>query len=101
MATIWTALADEHRRELLDELAREPASVGELSTRLGMSQPQTSKHLRVLREVGLVASKNAAQRRIYQVHALALQPLDDWMAPYRRLWNARLDALGEHLDKES
>ena len=65
--------------------------------RLGLTQPQTSKHLRVLREAGLVRVEQRAQQRIYAVDPRPMVELDRWLAPYRRLWNARLDRLGEHL----
>ena len=70
------------------------------STRLGLTQPQTSKHLRVLREAGLVRVEQRAQQRIYAVDPRPMVELDRWLAPYRRLWNARLDRLGDHLDDE-
>ena len=76
-------------------------SVGELVERLGLTQPQTSKHLRVLRDAGLVRVEQRAQRRIYAVEPGPMTELDQWLAPYRRLWNARLDRLGAHLDKET
>lgn len=95
---IWPALTDPHRRAMLDLLRERPRAVGELVERLRLSQPATSKHLRVLREAGLVRVMPAAQRRIYTVDAKPLADLDAWLAPYRKLWNARLDALGRHLD---
>ena len=96
----WTALVDPHRRAVLDLLLQGECSVGDLVERLGLTQPQTSKHLRVLREAGLVRVERVAQRRIYAVDPAPMSELDRWLAPYRRLWNARLDRLGEHLDKE-
>jgi len=68
---------------------------------LGVSQPAVSKHLRVLREAGLVQARGDAQRRLYRVRPEPLRDLDDWLRPYRRLWSARLDALERHLDAES
>jgi DNA-binding transcriptional ArsR family regulator len=82
-------------------LAQGELSVGELVERLGLTQPQTSKHLRVLRDAGLVRVEQRAQRRIYAVDPGPMAELDRWLAPYRRLWNARLDRLGAHLDKEN
>jgi DNA-binding transcriptional ArsR family regulator len=76
----------------------EPHAVGELVGALGLSQPTTSKHLRVLRDAGLVRVLPAAQRRIYALEPGPLAELDAWLAPYRALWNDRLDALGQHLD---
>ena len=95
---IWLALAEPNRRTILDTLRRQPCAVGELSTRIGLGQPQTSKHLRVLRSAGLVSAHADAQRRIYRAEPAALAALDAWLAPYRRLWTASLDRLGEHLD---
>ena len=94
----WAALTDPHRRSVLGLLRQRPHAVGELVTALGLSQPTTSKHLRVLREAGLVRVLPAAQRRIYALDPAPLAELDDWLAPYRTLWNDRLDALGRHLD---
>jgi DNA-binding transcriptional ArsR family regulator len=72
--------------------------VGELVAQLGLSQPATSKHLRVLREAGLVSARPEAQRRLYGLNPRPLAELDAWLAPYRRLWEQRLDALERHLD---
>ena len=99
--TLWNALVDPHRRAVLDLLAHGELSVGELVERLGLTQPQTSKHLRVLRDAGLVRVEQRAQRRIYAVDPGPMAELDQWLAPYRKLWNARLDRLGAHLDKEN
>ncbi|MFC4946158.1 ArsR/SmtB family transcription factor [Pseudonocardia sp. GCM10023141] len=95
---LWTALVDPNRRALLDVLRRQASAVGELVDALGMSQPMASKHLRVLRDAGLVLVQVQAQRRIYSINAARLAELDAWIAPYRHLWNDRLDALGAHLD---
>jgi DNA-binding transcriptional ArsR family regulator len=95
----WQALADPHRRAVLELLLERPRPVGELVERLGLSQPGTSKHLRVLREAGLVQVRREAQRRVYALDPGPLNELDVWLAPYRRLWNERLDALGRHLDR--
>ena len=83
---------------MLELLLERPRPVGELVERLGLSQPGTSKHLRVLREAGLVHVRREAQRRVYALDPGPLSELDVWLAPYRRLWNERLDALGRHLD---
>ena len=99
--TLWNALVDPHRRAVLDLLAHGELSVGELVERLGLTQPQVSKHLRVLRDAGLVRVEQRAQRRIYAVDPGPMAELDQWLAPYRKLWNARLDRLGAHLDKEN
>ena len=93
------ALAEPHRREILDLLSVEPRSVGELVAALPVSQPAVSKHLRVLREAGLVDVRADAQRRIYSVRPEPLLELDRWLAPYRRLWSDRLDALSRRLEQ--
>ena len=96
---LWSALADSHRRAMLELIRREGGcTVGTLSERLGISQPATSKHLRVLRQAGMVQVHKAGSRRIYTVEPRALARLDAWLEPYRRLWNDSLDALGDHLD---
>jgi DNA-binding transcriptional ArsR family regulator len=100
MEAIWSALADPHRRAMLDVLREGGRAVGELAQALGLSQPMTSKHLRVLREAGLVRVRADAQQRIYAVNAERMAELDAWLAPYRKLWNDRLDTLGRHLDEE-
>ena len=98
MPSTWTALADPHRRAILELLLEKPRAVGELVERLELTQPGTSKHLRVLREAGLVRARQDAQRRVYAVEPRPLAELDVWLAPYRRLWNESLDALEHHLD---
>jgi len=95
----WTALADPHRRQMVDLLLEQPRPVGELVERLGLSQPGTSKHLRVLREAGLVRVRTEAQRRVYALEPGPLAELDAWLDPYRRLWDRSLDALEVHLDR--
>ena len=95
----WTALIDPTRRAMLDVLRRRPRSVGELAIALTLSQPTTSKHLRVLRQAGLVQVIRDAQRRIYAIDPAPLAELDEWLRPYRALWNDSLNALGRHLDK--
>jgi DNA-binding transcriptional ArsR family regulator len=94
----WQALADPNRRALLELLLERPRPAGELVAQLGLSQPGTSKHLKVLREAGLVHVRAQANRRVYALDPGPLNELDVWLAPYRRLWNERLDALGRHLD---
>jgi DNA-binding transcriptional ArsR family regulator len=96
----FTALAEPTRRRILDELRVAERSVGELVQTLAVSQPTMSKHLKALREGGLVTSRVAAQRRIYAIEPGALQSLDAWLEPYRRLWTSRLDALERHLDSQ-
>jgi DNA-binding transcriptional ArsR family regulator len=97
---IWSALVDPHRRAVLDVLRERPRAVGELVAQLGFSQPMTSKHLRVLRDAGLVQVRKQAQQRIYTIDPEPISELDAWLAPYRTLWNDRLDALGRHLDND-
>ena len=97
-AATWAALADPRRRELVALLLDGPRAVGELVESLGLSQPGTSKHLRVLRDAGLVRVRPDAQRRVYALEPAPLAELDAWLAPYRQLWSERLDALERHLD---
>jgi DNA-binding transcriptional ArsR family regulator len=94
----WAALADPHRRAMLALMLERPRAVNELVDRTGLSQPGTSKHLRVLREAGLVTVRRDAQRRVYALEPGPLAELDVWLAPYRRLWNDSLDVLERHLD---
>jgi len=96
----FMALAEPARRRILDELLDGERSVGELVHRLGISQPSVSKHLRVLREAGIVAVRVDAQRRRYRLQPSSLAEVDAWLAPYRNLWARRLDALERHLDDE-
>jgi DNA-binding transcriptional ArsR family regulator len=97
---MFAVLADPTRRRILDLLMKEEQPVGSLVDALSISQPGVSKHLRVLREAGLVSVRVEAQKRVYGVNPGPLRELDVWLAPYRRLWNDRLDALEAHLDAE-
>jgi DNA-binding transcriptional ArsR family regulator len=97
-STTWNVIADPQRRAMLELLRDRPRSVNELTEELGLSQPGTSKHLRVLRDAELVTVRADAQRRVYALSPAPLAELDDWLAPYRRFWDARLDALGRHLN---
>ncbi|MGC4895314.1 ArsR/SmtB family transcription factor [Micromonospora sp. DT31] len=99
-ADAFAVLAEPSRRRILDRLRRAESSVGDLVDGLGMSQPAVSKHLRVLRDAGLVTCRTAAQRRIYRVEARPLRAVDDWLGPYRSMWTAHLDALERHLDSQ-
>jgi DNA-binding transcriptional ArsR family regulator len=101
MSSTWSALADPHRRAVLELLRERPRPVGELVQRLGLSQPGTSKHLRVLRQAGLVTARTDAQRRVYALDTGPLAELDAWLTPYRRLWEQRLDDLERHLDRKA
>jgi DNA-binding transcriptional ArsR family regulator len=100
MATTFDVLAEPARRQILDLLLEEPRSVGELVERVGLTQPGTSKHLRVLREAGLVRVRPEGRRRRYELDPAPLAELDDWLEPYWRLWARRLDALERHLDEK-
>ena len=99
VATTFEVLAEPNRRAILDLLRDRPRPVGELVAALATSQPNTSRHLRVLREAGLVRVRVDAQRRWYEVDPAPLAALDAWLAPYRALWASRLDALAAHLDE--
>jgi DNA-binding transcriptional ArsR family regulator len=94
----FAVLAEPTRRRILDCLLEGEQPVGELVDRLGLNQPTVSKHLRVLREAGLVTARVDAQHRRYRVEPAALAEIDAWLAPYRRLWAGRLDALEKYLD---
>jgi DNA-binding transcriptional ArsR family regulator len=96
--TVFDVLAEPTRRRILDLLLVRPRPVGELTDQLGLTQPGTSKHLRVLREAGLVRVRADAQRRWYELRTEPLVEMDAWLQPYRRLWAERLDALERHLD---
>lgn len=96
--SVFEVLAEPNRRRILDLLAPSERSVGDLVERLDLSQPAVSKHLRILREAGLVEVRVDAQRRLYSVRPESLRPVDDWLGPYRRLWAASLDDLERHLD---
>jgi len=100
MASTFELLAEPTRRRILDLLLERARPVGELVDVLGLSQPGVSKHLRVLREGGLVRARADAQRRIYEVRPEPLADVDAWLEPYRRLWAGRLDALERHLDDD-
>jgi DNA-binding transcriptional ArsR family regulator len=98
--TAYEVLAEPKRRLILELLAQEERPVGELVRRLGMSQPSVSKHLRVLREAGLVSSRTEAQHRFYSIVVGPLAEIDAWIARFRPFWTNRLDDLETHLDKK-
>jgi DNA-binding transcriptional ArsR family regulator len=98
VAVPFGVLAEVHRRSILDQLRDSERSVGELVGSLGLSQPAVSKHLRVLRDAGLVTARSDAQRRMYRLRPEPLRAIDEWLEPYRRLWATSLDALERHLD---
>jgi DNA-binding transcriptional ArsR family regulator len=91
----FNAVAEPRRRELLELLAGGERTVNELVARLGLAQPLVSKHLRVLREVGLVDVRDDGRHRLYRLNGHALKPIYDWVRPFERSWNQRLDALDE------
>jgi DNA-binding transcriptional ArsR family regulator len=97
MTTVFEVLAEPHRRRILDFLLERERPVSDLVSLLRVSQPAVSKHLRVLRDAGLVEARVDAQRRLYRLRAGPLRELDDWLAPYRAMWASRLDALESHL----
>jgi DNA-binding transcriptional ArsR family regulator len=97
MMTTFEALAEPTRRRILDLLREKPRLVGELAELLEMSQPGISKHLRVLREVGLVRVRQDAQRRWYELRIEPLAEVDAWLGSYRHLWEARFDRLDDYL----
>ncbi|HEV8687655.1 MAG TPA: metalloregulator ArsR/SmtB family transcription factor [Gaiellaceae bacterium] len=98
MEAAFDALAEPNRRHILDLLRERERPVGDLVERLRVSQPTVSKHLRVLRDAGLVEARTDAQRRLYRVRPESLRAVDEWLAPYRQLWAERLDDLERHLD---
>ena len=93
MEAVLRAIADESRRTMLDALANGPATAGELAALLPIARPGVSRHLRVLREAGLVEVRQDAQRRIYGLRADRLAEVDEWLGRYRAMWEHRLDAL--------
>ena len=99
MTTTFDVVAEPARRQILDLLIDGPRPVGELVSDTGLSQPNTSRHLRILREAGLVESTVDGQRRLYELRPEGLAELDRWLAPYRKLWRRSLDRLERHLDE--
>ncbi|HET6772988.1 MAG TPA: metalloregulator ArsR/SmtB family transcription factor [Acidimicrobiales bacterium] len=95
----FAVLAEPTRREILDLLRDGERPVGELVDRLDLSQPAVSKHLRVLREAGMVEVRPEAQRRLYRLRLEPLVEIDEWLAPYRRMWSRSLDHLDKHLEE--
>ena len=99
MAVSFAVLAEPSRRIILDVLRDGERPVGDLVRHLRLSQPAVSKHLRVLREAGLVEVRTDAQRRLYRIRPEPLAEVDAWLEPYRRLWTRSLDALERHLEE--
>jgi len=96
---VLEAIVEPTRRRILDAVRTEERSVTELVERLRMSQPGVSRHLRILRDAGLVTVRPDAQRRLYGLRSEPLRQLDDWLEPYRAEWSTRLDALSRHLER--
>jgi DNA-binding transcriptional ArsR family regulator len=94
---VFNAIADAHRREVLDTLITGEKAVGAIVDDLSMSQPQVSKHLRVLNEVGLVRCRADGRRRLYRLEPARLQPFQEWLAKYEQAWNDRLDRVDDYL----
>ena len=99
MESVFEIIAEPNRRAILGLLVSSEQSVGEIERRLHMSQPAVSKHLRVLREAGLVESTVDAQRRLYRLKPEPFKEFDSWLVPFRRLWSTHVDALERHLDR--
>jgi len=99
MESAFAIIAEPNRRAILSLLVSSELSVGEIVRRLRMPQPTVSKHLRVLREAGFVESTVDAQRRLYRLKPEAFRALDEWLAPFRRLWSEHIDALERYLDR--
>ena len=102
---VFNALAESHRRDILDELIAGEKAVGTIVNDLAMSQPQVSKHLRVLSEVGLVRCRAEGRRRLYSLEPARLRPMHEWLAKHEQAWNERLDRMDDYLkelqEKES
>ncbi len=96
----FQVLAEPHRLAILELLRDGEQPVGELVTRLGLSQPTVSKHLRILKDAGVVEARVAAQRRLYRIRPEPLADLDAWLASYRKLWITSLDRLEDHLKRQ-
>ncbi|MCE6994076.1 metalloregulator ArsR/SmtB family transcription factor [Saccharothrix sp. S26] len=99
MASTFAVLADPQRRRILDVLREGERPVGDLVDGLAVTQPTVSKHLKVLRDAGLVEVRRDAQRRLYRLRPGPLAEVDAWLAPYRRMWEDSLDALERRLDR--
>lgn len=99
MESAFGIIAEPNRRAILSLLASSEQSVGEIEQRLRMPQPSVSKHLRVLRDAGLVEARIDAQRRVYRIRPEPLKDVDAWLAPFRRFWSDHIDKLERHLDR--
>jgi DNA-binding transcriptional ArsR family regulator len=94
---VFNAIAEAHRREVLDVLITGEKPVGAIVNELSLSQPQISKHLRVLSEVGLVTCRAEGRRRLYRLEPARLRPLREWLAKYEHAWNDRMDRMNDYL----
>jgi DNA-binding transcriptional ArsR family regulator len=99
MTSAFAVLAEPNRRQILDLLRERERPVGEIVEALAVSQPTVSKHLRALREAGVVDARVDAQRRVYRLRPGPLREIDTWLEPYRAMWDRSLDALERHLDE--
>ena len=99
MESSFAIVSEPNRRAILSMLLTSERSVGEIESKLRLSQPSVSKHLRVLKDAGFVESRIEAQRRLYRLRPEPLKELDEWLAPFRRFWSKHVDALEKHLDK--
>ena len=99
MTSAFGIIAEPNRRAILSLLASSERSVSEIEQKLRMPQPSVSKHLRVLRQAGLVEARVDAQRRVYRIRAEPLKEVDVWLENFRRFWSAHVDALERHLDR--
>lgn len=97
MKTLWTVLADPNREHIVEMLRDGPLTVGEITRRLGIRQPQVSKHLKVLSEAAIVEVQPQANRRIYRLRRESFQELEAWLQSFRRLWEGRFDRLDNYL----
>jgi DNA-binding transcriptional ArsR family regulator len=94
---VFNAVAEGRRRDILDTLIAGEKAVGTIVTDLALPQPQVSKHLRVLSEVGLVSSRAEGRRRLYRLEPARLQPFQEWLAKYEQAWNERFDRMDDYL----
>lgn len=99
MQSAFGIIAEPNRRAILSLLAASERSVSEIEHRLHMPQPSVSKHLKILRNAGLVEARVDAQRRVYRIKHEPLREVDAWLAPFRRFWSSHVDALERHLDR--
>jgi DNA-binding transcriptional ArsR family regulator len=97
--SVYEVIVEPNRRAILSLLATSERSVGEIETQLRMPQPTVSKHLRVLKDAGIVQSRIDAQRRLYRLEPKPLQEVDEWLDQFRRFWSVHVDALERHLDR--